>query len=223
MEEQNVKSFDGVMLKISLIDWDVDCKNIKPDFTPKQDFWCKFLISDNAGFGLYIGMMKDTISEEDYKNKNEDAVVTKLIEANLAKKTKDEDGNEFVLLFFDKFLAGVFDWHELIQTDANIDNVAYTYVMHSSCEDLNMYMKVNKGILYNNFIDSMYSSFIDNYETIKDFSKLKDSMGDIAEALTESAEVTEEEPVEEEIPKVEGEIVSEGTTFPEDEVKDDED
>ena len=70
-------------------------------------------------------------------------------------------------------MGQAFDWTESIVTTKNCEKVSYKYIIHSIYNNVDIYITFNKGTLYPEVVDSMYNTFVENFDKIKE---LKDRL-----------------------------------------------
>lgn len=184
-EQQKVEKskFEGAMIQLELEYRDCDPSIIKPDFYPGETFWNRYKLGGNKNFALFIGIKKRLPSTEITKEEDIYNALEQLEKDEIIKVTKDEDENEVMLLSLDKFLNKVYDWHELIMSDDDLEKAGYAFILHARSGQINMYIKVFKGILYSSFIDYMYGRFVENFKEVKNLQDVVASINETANEI----------------------------------------
>lgn len=88
-------------------------------------------------------------------------------------KSEADNKDRTVYLNLTTVMGQAFDWTESIVTTKNCEKVFYKYIIHSIYNNVDIYITFNKGTLYPEVVDSMYNTFVENFDKIKE---LKDRL-----------------------------------------------
>ena len=167
VEEEKKEDQDSVVLLPISNEGEVINPELLPSITAsgltfkKKNNIVAHKIHGNIGFIVFFAYDKD-----------EDLDVLK--STNVLIDEKAEEGSDrTVYLNLTKVMQQTFDWTESIVTNSDASKVNYKYIIHSVYGDVDIYITFNKGVLYDEVVDSMYSMFVSNYDKVLE---LKESL-----------------------------------------------